>query len=49
MANKFAGAFRRTTNNTSSIPLGAGNFAPVSLELMANSLMFAIFPTTCCE
>lgn len=44
MANKFAGAFRRTTNNTSSIPLGAGNFAPVSLELMANSLDVRYIP-----
>ena len=34
MPNKFSGAFRRPTNNTSSIPLGAGNFAPVSLELI---------------
>lgn len=44
MANKFAGAFRRTTNNTSSIPLGAGNFAPVSLELMPNSLDVRYIP-----
>ena len=44
MPNKFSGAFRRPTNNTSSIPLGAGNFAPVSLELMANSLDVRYIP-----
>lgn len=44
MANKFAGAFRRPTNNTSSIPLGAGNFAPVSLELIGNNLDVRYIP-----
>lgn len=44
MPNKFSGAFRRPTNNTSSIPLGAGNFAPVSLELIGNNLDVRYIP-----